>query len=295
MPEKQKIALVLSSGGARGNAHIGAIQEIIHRGYEISSISGTSMGAVIGGVYAAGKLDEFSDWMCSLHKLDVFSLMDFTLNKKGFVKADRVFNEIKKIIPDVQIENLQIPFVAIATDLKKREIVVLNKGSLFNALRASVAIPAIITPIISSGQFLVDGGLLSPIPIEFVERNKNDILVVVNVNAQIPFINMKAKKSEKVVNNNGASKFLQMFSDRISKITNSNKKETLGFFDLITNSSNLMLSQISKLLIDLYPPEILINISSEACDTYDFYKASEMIDVGKKAAADSLDRFEKIK
>ena len=173
MSEKQKIALVLSSGGARGNAHIGAIQEIVSRGYEIASISGTSMGAVIGGVYAAGKLDEFSDWMSSLHKMDVFNLMDFTLSNQGFFKVDRVFNEMKKFIPDVQIEDLKIPFVAVSTDLKKKDTVVFKEGNLFNALRASVAIPAVVTPVKLSEKFLVDGGLMAPIPIQYVKRHEN--------------------------------------------------------------------------------------------------------------------------
>ena len=293
MRGKKKIALVLSSGGARGNAHIGVIQEIVERGYEISSISGTSMGAVIGGVFAAGKLDEFSNWMCSLHKMDVFSLMDFTLSKQGFVKADKVFNEMKKFIPEIQIEDLQIPFVALATDLKKKESVVFDKGSLFDALRASVAIPAVITPVKSGGKLIVDGGLLSPIPVQFVKRKRNDLLVIVNVNAQIPYIKKKPGKNEKEAAINGSGNFIKLFRERILNNSNSNKKDTLGFFDLITNSSNLMLSQISKLIIDLNPPDILVEISSEACETYDFYKASEMINSGRLAAKESLDKFEK--
>lgn len=292
MPEKRKIALVLSSGGARGNAHIGVIQEIIQRGYEITSISGTSMGAVIGGVYAAGKLEEFTDWMCSLHKIDVFSLMDFTLSKYGFVKAEKVFNEMKKFIPEVEIENLPIPFAATATDLIKKETVVFERGSLYEALRASVAIPAVVKPVDSNGKFLVDGGLLAPIPVQHVKRNNNDLLVVVNVNARIPFLNKKLKKNGKSSGNNNSIKYLQNFRSKVS--LTSGKKDSLGFFDLITNSSNLMISQISKLTIDLFPPDILVNISTDVCDTYDFYKAMEMIDIGIRAAAESIDEYEKI-
>jgi len=294
MSEKKKIALVLSSGGARGNAHIGAIQEIIRRGYEISSISGSSMGAVIGGAYAAGKLEEFADWMCSLHKMDVFGLMDFTLSNQGFVKADRVFNEMKKFIPDVQIEDLLIPFTAVSTDLKRKESVIFENGSLFEAIRASVTIPVVVTPVKSPERFLVDGGLLAPIPVQYVERTENDLLTIVNVNARIPFV-AKSIKLKKPENGNGSNNYIQMFRDRISKITTSNNKDTLGFFDLITNSSNLMISQISNLTIDLFPPDILVNISGDACETYDFYKASAMIEIGRQAAADSLDKYEKMK
>jgi len=295
MPDKKKIALVLSSGGARGNAHIGAIQEFIARGYEITSIAGTSMGAVIGGVYAAGKLDEFTEWMCSLHKMDVFSLMDFTLSKQGFVKADKVFKEIKKILPDIQIEGLPIPFTALATDLKKKETIVFDKGSLFEAMRASVSIPPVVTPVKSSEKILVDGGLLAPIPVQYVKRQENDLIAAVNLNSRMPFKKKAADKKKHSLVNDSYTKYLELFRKNILKNSPANNNESFGFFELITNSSSLMLSQISQLTLELYPPGILVNISSESCETYDFYKASEMIEIGRKATAESLDRFEKKK
>lgn len=292
MKGKKKIALVLSSGGARGNAHIGAIREFINRGYEISSLSGCSMGAVIGGVYAAGKMDEFAKWMCSLHKLDVFSLMDFTLNRQGFVKADKVFAEIKKFIPDVQIEQFGIPFSVVATDMKKRETVVFEKGSLFDALRASVAIPALVTPVKSDGRFLVDGGVLAPIPVQQVKRTNGDLLAVVNVNARKP--SKKIKQVKSLSDTKKANKYLQLFQKKLSLHNQSGDKESLGFFDLVTNSSNLMISQISSLTLELHPPDILVDISSVACETYDFYRAKELIDLGRIEAAESLDKYEKM-
>jgi NTE family protein len=293
MPGKKNIALVLSSGGARGNAHIGAIQEFIARGYKITSISGTSMGAVIGGVYAAGKLHEFTDWMCSLHKMDVFSLMDFTLSSQGFMKANRVFNEMKKFIPDVQIEDLQIPFTAVSADLKKKNTVLFQEGSLYKALRASVAFPAVVTPLKLSEKFLVDGGLIAPIPIQFVKRHENDLLTVVNLNAIIPIEAKEISELTLPEKNNNSNKYMQLFRHKISAFSPTENKESLGFFDLITNSSSMMLSQISHLTLELFPPDILVNISNEACDTYDFYKANEMIEIGRSATAESLDRFEK--
>lgn len=295
MAVKKNIALVLSSGGARGNAHIGAIQEIIERGYKITSISGTSMGAVIGGVYAAGKLDEFTQWMSSLHKMDVFSLMDFTISNQGFMKANKVFNEMKKFIPDVQIEDLQIPFTAVSADLKKKDTVLFKEGSLYKALRASVAFPAIVTPLKLSEKFLVDGGLIAPVPIQFVKRHENDLLVVVNLNARIPVEKKEIVEKGNEDMNNNSNKYLQLFRQKISMFSPTENKESLGFFDLVTNSSSMMLAQISKLTLELFPPDILVNISNEACDTYDFYKANEMIDIGRKATAESLDNFEKLK
>lgn len=156
---KQKIALVLSSGGARGTAHIGVIREMISQGYEISSISGSSMGALVGGVYASGKLDEYEKWLCNLDRMDVFNLVDFTLSSSGIIKADKSLNAIKKFIPDQNIEDLPIPFAAIATDIRNKKEKVFTSGSLWEAIRASISIPLVITPTKIEDVHFVDGDL----------------------------------------------------------------------------------------------------------------------------------------
>ena len=143
---KQKVALVLSSGGARGTAHIGVIRELLSRGYEITSIAGSSMGAVVGGVYSSGKLDEYEEWICDLGKMDMFNLVDFTLSTNGIIKADRVLNEIKKFIPDQNIENLPVQLACVATDILHKKEIVFTRRSLFEAIRASIAIPLVIRP-----------------------------------------------------------------------------------------------------------------------------------------------------
>ncbi len=183
---KQKVALVLGCGGARATAHIGVIRELEKQGYEISSISGTSMGALVGGIYAAGKLDEYESWLRSLSKMDIFNLVDFTLSTNGIIKADKVLREIKKIIPDHKIEELPIKFAAVATDLKLRKEVVITEGSLFEAIRASISIPMVITPLRKNDTLFVDGGVLNPVPTNRVSRQKGDILIAVNVNSLIP-------------------------------------------------------------------------------------------------------------
>jgi len=184
---KPTVALVLGSGGARGIAHIGVIRELINEGYEISSISGTSMGALVGGVYAAGKLDEYETWLCSLSKMDVFNLVDFTLSTQGIIKADRVLKEMQKFIPDQKIEDLPIKYAAVTTDLKNKKEVVITQGSLYDAIRASISIPMVITPIQKVDTLFVDGGVLNPVPVNRVFRQENDMLVAVNLNANIPY------------------------------------------------------------------------------------------------------------
>ena len=161
----KSVALVLSSGGARGVAHIGVIEGLLEGGYKIESISGSSMGAVVGAVYAAGKLPNFKEWISNLDKIDVFKLMDFTLSTQGFVRGEKVFNELKKFIGDRNIEDLSIPISIIATDIVGKKEVVFQKGELFTALRASAAIPSVLKPSIIDGIELVDGGLYNPIPI----------------------------------------------------------------------------------------------------------------------------------
>lgn len=283
---KQKIALVLGSGGARGSAHIGVIREILSRGYEISSISGTSMGALVGGVYASGKLDEYEEWLCQLDRMDVFKLVDFTLSKNGIIKADKVLKEIKKFIPDQNIEDLSIPYTAIATDVKNLSEMVFESGSLWNAIRASIAIPMVLTPAKIEELHYVDGGVLNPVPVNRVKRTKGDLLVAVNVNAQTP--SQIIQKEEKT-NTHATNKHLQIFIDKMAKIFPKNPKNDIGYFQLVNDTTNMMLSQISKLTLEQSPPDVLINISGESCGTYDFHKAKEIIELGRSSTAFSFD------
>lgn len=288
---KSTIALVLGSGGARGIAHIGVIHELINQGYEISSICGSSMGALIGGVYAAGKLDEFESWLCSLNKMDVFNLVDFTLSTQGIIKADRVLKEMQKFIPDQKIEDLPIKYAAVTTDLKNKKEVVITQGSLYDAIRASISIPMVITPMQKVDTLFVDGGVLNPVPVNRVFRQENDILVAVNLNANIPYkkptiIDPDRGSFEKMTR----SKLIG-FQRNLAKLFPGNKKENMGYFDLIGVTTSLMLLQIAKLTLELYPPDLLIEISRQSCGIFDFYKAAELIELGKKETIKGLDKL----
>jgi len=289
---KQKVALVLGSGGARGTAHIGVIRELEKQGYEISSISGTSMGALVGGIYASGHLDAYESWLCSLSKMEMFNLVDFTLSAKGIIKADKVLKEIQKYIPDQKIEDLPIKFAAVATDLKQRKEVVLTKGSLFEAIRASISIPFVITPVLKNETLFVDGGVLNPVPTNRVFRHKGDILIAVNVNAHIP--NSKSTSGQEWNHlEELTSGKLRGFQKKLAKLVPIHKKESIGYFHLIGDTSSLMLSQIATLTLELNPPDLLIEISRQSCGTFDFYKATEVIELGKKVTTESLDKIKK--
>jgi len=181
--KKKPVSLVLSSGGARGMAHIGVIEELERHNFEIISISGCSMGALIGGIYAAGNLQGYKKWLSELNKIDVFNLMDFTISSHGFIKGVKVFNEINKFIGNGLIEDLSIPFTAVATDVDNQKEVVFSTGKLRDAIRASVSIPSVLEPFDWNGISLIDGGILNPIPLDLVVRNKGDIVVAVDLNA----------------------------------------------------------------------------------------------------------------
>ncbi len=286
---KQKVALVLSGGGARGIAHIGVIEELESRGYEITSIAGTSMGSVVGGVYAAGKLDVLKEWLFTMDKLKVLKMVDFSFSKQGLVKGDRVSGRMKRLIADTQIEDLRIPFAAVAVDLVHSKEVVFRSGSMYEALRASVSIPTIFTPVKTEDGLLVDGGVMNNVPIDRVERTPGDILVAVDVNASIPVskpsITKKEEKARQSIYRKKVSEFQQYLLGNGPK----SNEYKLGYFDLISKTISLMTHHTARLLMEKHTPDILIEVSHDSCEMYDFYKAEEMVEIGRHAASLKLD------
>ena len=285
---KQKIALVLSGGGARGIAHIGAIEELERQGYEISSIAGTSMGAVVGGVYAQGKLEEFKDWMLSLDRKKAFSLVDFTLSRQGLIKGDKVFNAMQDFMPDTDIRDLKIPYAAVAVDLNKMDEVVFRSGSLYEAIRASVSIPTVLTPVERGDALLVDGGVMNNIPVDVVQRHRRDKLVVVNVNANIPKSEIVTSSNEAEESSSIYNKKIKEFQAHLKKILPGKDDDDLGYFDLISRTISSMIYHNAQVNLEKYNPDILIEVSRHSCGTYDFFKADELIEIGSMAAGMAL-------
>ncbi len=289
----QNVALVLSGGGARGTAHIGVIEELERRGYHITSISGTSMGALVGGVYALGKLPEFKEWICSLDRLKMFQLVDFTFSAQGLVKGDRVLNKMKEFIPDTKIEDLPIPYTAVSVDIRNWKEVIFKKGSIYEAIRASISIPTVFTPVEKEDMLLVDGGLLNNIPVTHAVRTDDDLLIAVNVNGNVPLekpvlTTAEISKSESVY-----KKRIKEFQSHLQKISPVNHhEEKMGYFDLINKTIGLMTYHIAQSQIDKNPPDLMIEVSRDACGTYDFYKSEEQVEIGRLAAIKYLDAFE---
>lgn len=284
METKKNVALVLSSGGAKGISHIGAIQELQRQGFNITSVSGSSIGAVIGGLLAMGKLDAYTGWIKTLGRRDVWGLMDFSFNTNGLLKGERVFDKMKEFIPDVNIEDMEIPFAAVASDILNEKEIVFDKGSFYKAVRASVAIPAMLTPVRYKDTFLVDGGILNPVPIDHVKRNEGDLLVVVNLyGAKQPKAETvsQSKDGENKNENNG---LLNTFS----KLVATGDKQSLGYISLLTTSSAAMIHKLAKINIERYQPDIVIDIPADSANTFDFHRADELIKLGADSASHAI-------
>ena len=279
----KNVALVLSSGGARGFAHIGAIKVLESNGYVITSIAGTSMGALVGGIYASGKLHEFEAWVSELDVMEVLRLTDISLSKKGFVKGTRVIEKIKEIVPDRNIEDLPIPYSAIATDLIRGRERIFNGGSLFEAIRASISIPTFFQPFSLGGDYYVDGGLVNPIPLNRVKRHDGDILAVVDVNADIPHISIESAPEEEESRGNSYLRRIRKINAHAGKHIPKDDKDDIGLFNLNNRSISIMLNQIAALTLKDHKVDIMVQISKESFGTYDFYKAGEIIREGERA------------
>lgn len=282
---KRNVALVLSSGGARGFAHIGAIKVLVSEGYNITSVAGTSMGALIGGIYASGHLKQFEEWVETLDRIEVLKLTDISVSRKGLVRGKKIIDAIKEIVPDCNIEELPIPFCAVATDLLKGEEKVFTTGSMFDAVRASISIPTFFQPFRKENVYFVDGGLVNPIPINRVARSGDDILAVVNVNSPLP--PEPYEKEEHHYSNllMGRIRKLQVkLGNQIPK----NKSDNIGILNLTNRSIGIMLNRIADLTLANHNVDIMIEISRASFGTYDFYKAAEIIRAGEAAAVRAL-------
>lgn len=290
---QKKVRLALGSGGARGMAHIGVIEALHEHGFEIVEVSGSSMGAIVGGLYCAGHLDAYTKWLKSLSRLDVFKLLDFTFSSQGFVKGEKVFKAIEQLIGDHQIENFKIPFTAVATDLIHRKEIHFKQGSLFKALRASVAIPTIFTPVDDQGTQLVDGGVLNPVPVNVLKKQTEDWVVAVNISAQKPIQQKTQPEINKQEANKERAAYLRMMDQFRNQILRLDSKaeenvEKLGLFDILNKSYDLTQDRLTDLMFEMHQPELIVEVSRDACGVFEFYRAQEMIDLGKKAFNDAL-------
>ena len=281
----KNVALALSSGGARGLAHIGAIEELEAQGYHISSIAGCSMGALIGGVYAAGKLNEFREWMKTIDRKKMLGLIDFSLSLNHLVKGTRIIEAIMEFVPDVNIENLPIPYCAVATDLKAGREVMFRKGSLFKAIRASISLPSFYEPVKRNDMILIDGGIINPLPLNRVKRQAGDMLVGVDVSGH----DYKAQWDE-LQRLTAIQKHDKSLKTKILDMLIPDNIE-FNYYTVLSRASSLMIRQNSILMTRLMNPDILIDIQMNRYGTFDFDKSEKLIAIGRQKAAAAIDKY----
>jgi NTE family protein len=328
----KKVALALASGGPRGFAFIGAIEELLKRGYTISSIAGTSAGSLVGGIYAAGGLQQFKEWLFGLDSLKVVSLMDFSLSKNYLVKGEKVMEAIKERVPEVNIEDLPIPFTAIATDLYTGEEVIFREGPLFEAIRASISIPSMFKPVKWHGRTLVDGGMVNTFPLNRVERTPGDILVGFNVNqidaAEIQgFLDSRAAYAQGEAARREEAKSLlrdtlttaergdflekmakggQLIRESFDDFRSERKLMADGregwipvdaddnYASILQRSFGIMNCTIARMGIELAKPDILVDLPFDSYHgVYGYSHAEEICEKGRELMAQALDKYEK--
>ena len=291
---KRNVALVLASGGARGIAHIGAIRELEQSGYRISSVAGTSMGALIGGIYASGKLDSYERWLRVLTRRRVFELADFTFSSSGILKGRRIIEELKTFIPDIPIENMSIPFTAVATDIESESEAIFDSGSLFDAVRASISIPSLFTPVQLGDKLLIDGGVTNPLPLDRVRRTEGDILVAVDVSA--PSGPKQAEQDDKPVaepDDEGDSIMEKIKHKALMMMREQDKEQTsYNYYTLLSQASSIMIQRISALMMQIHKPDILVSISGDAYGTLEFHKAAQIIELGRSSMREAIAEYE---
>lgn len=290
------VALVLGSGGARGLAHIGVIEVLCERGYRIEAIAGSSMGALVGGIHAAGRLREYREWACALEKLDVLRLVDWSFSPSGFIRGDRVIGALRGLVGDALIENLPVAYTAVATDIDLEREVWISRGPLFDAIRASIAIPSLFTPVRRDGHTLVDGGLLNPLPVSAVLHAITDLTLAVDVNAPGERRRTTAAPASAHVIVPAQAALRARMAQWIDAVFDRQPAAPApvepSWRDLLARSLETMQGAITRMKLATHLPDVVVRIPRNAAAFYEFHRAEELIALGRQRAVRALDKYE---
>ncbi len=323
--KRREISLVLGSGGARGLAHIGVIRTLERHGWKINAIAGSSMGALIGGFYAAGKLDAYADWVLNLTEFNVMRYLDLNWGGAGLLKGQAIMDTLREFVGEHRIEDLPIPLTIVATDPRTRREVWLSRGDLFDAIRASIAVPMVFTPHRVHGRPLLDGGILNPVPIAPIMHNRGDLIVAVSLSGAprehpAPVQPLRPPPGEGPSYRQRIDQFLEELQERLrldelqQRLGLEELQERLGLealqqrlarperwrkapeelsmLDAALLSLDAMQAAIARNMLAAYPPDLLIEIPINTCAVHEFYRAAEVIPAGsywtEQALADYL-------
>jgi len=294
------VSLVLGSGGARGLAHIGAIQALEEAGFRIESIAGSSMGALVGGMYAARRLDVYTDWVRGLEQSDIFRLVDWTLSGGGLMRGEKIINRLRQMVGEVRIEELDIEFTAVAVDIELGREIWLGRGPLFDAIRGSIAIPGLFTPHRYQGKLLVDGGILNPVPVAPTLRCLSDMTLVINVNGQIDRAAARRAASASMARDSDEDDETGMM-ERVRRFFNGlierdeasrapDRQSAPGLVAMLMKSLETMESVITRQHLAVFQPDLVVEIPKDACMIHEFHRADELIELGYRRTIRALER-----
>lgn len=326
-----RVALSLGSGGARGYAHIGVIEALQARGYDIVGIAGSSMGALVGGLQAAGRLDEFAEWAKSLTQRTILRLLDPSISAAGVMRAGKILDAVRDILGPVTIEQLSIPYTAVATDLLAGTAVWFQHGPLDEAIRASIAIPGVIAPYEVDGRLLADGGILDPLPIAPLSAVNPDLTIAVNLSgsevigsrgagpgATAEWLNRMVRSTSALLDTAAARSLLDRPTaravlgrfgvgpdvERAETESDADLKEPaedpqgesdvprLSGFEVMNRTIDIAQSALARHSLAAYPPDLLIEVPRSTCRSLEFHRAVEVISAGREVADRALDAFE---
>jgi NTE family protein len=291
--EGKRLSLVLGSGGARGLAHIGVIRLLKERGYRIESIAGCSMGALVGGIYAAGRLDDYERWVRQIDRMGIFSILDFSFGRGGLVKGERLIATLRELVGETRIEELPIRFTAVAADIAREREVWINRGPLFDAVRASISMPLFFTPYRYEGVTLIDGSIFNPVPVAPTFHDLTDLTVAVNLNGPA-----EEGGEEPAVEPPPPETGLAAFTARVRDFFARDKEErevgeerSWDMFYVLSQSLDAMHGVIARQKLAAHPPDVVIDIPRNACGMLEFDRADEMIALGYARAQERLARL----
>ena len=299
MPEQREqrtrtVSLVLGSGGARGLAHIGVIRELEARGYEIRAIAGSSMGALVGGIHGLGELKTYADWVEGLSQADVIGLLDWSFSGGGMIRGHKLMQKLKGLVGDRNIEDLPISYTAVAVDIHRGKEIWMTDGSLFDAIRASIAVPAIFAPHRYRGRALVDGGLLNPVPVAPTLRTLTDLTVVVDVNGPAPRAALDDDENGGEDEDEDKSGVLRRMLDYVESlgINGATAAESLALSEVLMRSLETMQAALTRHHLAVFRPDLVVSVPKSACMFHEFHRARPVIELGRKIARARLDELE---
>ncbi len=290
-PTPVPVSLVLGSGGARGLAHIGVIQWLVDNGYDVRSISGSSMGALVGGIYAAGKLEVYAEWVLALERMHVLRLLDPAIGRPGIFKGERIISVLRALVGDRAIEDLPIAFTAIATDLESGAEVWLRNGNLFDAIRASIATPLVFTPFPCDGRLLLDGAIVNPLPIGPTVGDATQLTVAVDLSGPAQAQPLPAP-SQSLIDDSGYRSRILKFIESV-RPARAAKEPAHGMVSVAMASMQSMQDTITRLRMAEYSADVVVQVPRNACGFFDFWKAEELIALGRECAASAFARLER--